>query len=125
MAYRLAANLVLLIHLAFVFFVLFGGFLVLRWRCVAWIHIPAVVWGALVEYLGWFCPLTPLENYLRQTAGQAGYEGGFVEHYLILLLYPAQLNRELQIFLVAAVVLINLAIYGWLLFRIGSLGIRH
>lgn len=116
MGYRLAAELVLLLHLGFVFFVLLGGFLALRHRRLAWVHIPAVVWGAAVEYLGWFCPLTPLENYLRRAAGQVGYEIGFVEHYLLPVLYPTQLSRELQIILGTAIVLVNVAIYSRLMF---------
>ena len=118
MWYGLGANLILVIHLGFVFFVVLGGLLVLKWRRVAFLHIPAVVWGALLEYQGWLCPLTPLEQRLRQAAGQTGYTGGFIEHYLLPVLYPAQLNREMQIALGTLVIIINIAVYGWLLARI-------
>ncbi len=117
MAYWLAANLVLVLHFAFVCFVVLGGFLVFRRPRLAWLHLPAVIWGAAVEYLGWFCPLTPLENYLRRSAGQEGYPGGFIEHYLLPLLYPGELTREVQIVLGTLVVVVNLAIYGRLLTR--------
>ncbi len=118
MWYGLAANLILVLHLGFVFFVVLGGLLVLKWRRVAFLHIPAVVWGALLEYQGWLCPLTPLEQRLRQAAGQTGYSGGFIEHYLLPVLYPAQLNREMQIVLGSLVIVINIAVYGWLLARL-------
>ena len=117
MLYRLAADAVLLLHLAFVVFVVLGGFLVLRWRNVAWVHLPAVAWGALVEFSGWICPLTPLEIALRQAAGDAAYAGDFVEHYIVALLYPESLTRDLQVTLGVAVVLLNAAIYGAVLLR--------
>ena len=119
MCYWLAANLLLVLHLGFVCFVVLGGILVLKWRRVVVLHLPAVLWGALIEYQGWICPLTPLEQRLRQAAGQDGFAGGFIEHYLVLLLYPGQLNREMQIFLGTLVIVINIAIYGWLLARLG------
>jgi hypothetical protein len=115
--YRLAADAVVLIHLAFVVFVVAGALLVLRWPRIAWVHVPAFVWGALIEFAGWICPLTPLENRLRISGGAAGYEGGFVEHYVIPILYPGNLTRALQIGLGVAVVLINAGVYGWLLMR--------
>ena len=114
---RLLADLVLLLHLAFVLFVVFGGLLVLRWRRIAWLHVPAFVWGAAIEFGGWVCPLTPLENRLREMGGEGGYAGGFVERYLVPVLYPGELTREIQIALGLAVLLINLAIYGFLLCR--------
>jgi hypothetical protein len=117
MAYWLAANLVFVLHFAFVCFVVLGGFLVFRRPRLVWLHLPVVFWGAAVEYLGWFCPLTPLENYLRRAAGQEGYTGGFIEHYLLPLLYPDELTREVQVVLGTLVVVINLAIYGRLLAR--------
>jgi hypothetical protein len=115
MAYGLAANLVLLIHFAFICFVLLGGFLVYKWRRLALVHIPAVAWGALIQYRGWLCPLTPLEQYLRRAAGQTGYSGGFIEHYLLPLLYPGELTREVQIVLGTLVVVMNILIYCRLL----------
>lgn len=117
MLYRLAADAVLLLHLAFVVFVVLGGFLVLRWRKLAWAHLPAVAWGALVEFSGWICPLTPLEIALRQAAGDAAYAGDFVEHYIVALLYPESLTRDVQVTLGVAVVLLNAAIYGAVLVR--------
>lgn len=117
MGYRLAADLVALTHFGFVLFVVFGGLLALRWRRMIWLHLPAAVWGAWIEFAGWICPLTPLENRLRALAGDAGYRGGFVEHYLLPVLYPTGLTREVQIALGLAVVLVNLAVYGWLVKR--------
>ena len=114
MIYHLLADLVVVIHLLFVFFVMSGGLLVLRWRIFAWIHIPSVFWAALIEFCGWICPLTPLENHLRIKGGSSGYATGFVEHYIIPLLYPSQLTRKLQIFLGLLVVAVNLVIYLWI-----------
>ena len=108
---RLSADLVVLVHLAFVLFVVLGGLLALRWRWMPWLHLPAAIWGAAVELFGWYCPLTPLENSLRRAGGAAGYEGGFVERYLLPLLYPGDLTREIQLVLGALVVLVNVAIY--------------
>jgi len=113
----LAADLVASLHFAFVVFVVSGGLLVLRWPRLAWLHLPAVAWGASIELLGWICPLTPLENRLRHEAGLAGYEGGFVEHYLLPLLYPASLSRSVQVILGLSVLLINAVLYGSILRR--------
>lgn len=113
MLYQIFADLVVILHLAFVAFVLFGGLLALRWRRVAWLHLPAVVWGATVEFGGWICPLTPLETWLRMQGGESGYSSDFIEHYLLPLLYPIGLTREVQIALGAVVLAVNLAIYGW------------
>src|ERR1041385_7992818 len=96
MVYRALADGVVLLHAAFVAFVMLGGFLAWRWRAVLWAHVPAALWGAAIEYAGWICPLTPLENALRARAGLEGYRGGFVEHYVIPLLYPAGLTRPAQ-----------------------------
>lgn len=112
MIYRILADLLVLFHLAFVFFVALGGLLVLRWRGWAWVHLPAAAWGALIEFAGWICPLTPLEIRFRVLGGEAGYPGGFVEHYLIPLLYPGVLTRLHQIVLGLLVVGVNLTIYG-------------
>jgi uncharacterized protein DUF2784 len=109
------ADLVVAIHIAFVLFVVLGGLLVLRWRRLAYVHVPAAVWGAWIEFTGRICPLTPLENSLRARAGQAGYSGGFIEHYLLPLLYPSALTRTIQLVLGALVVVINLGIYGYLI----------
>lgn len=117
MSYRVLADLVVVLHLGFVVFVVLGGLLVLRWGWVAWLHLPAALWGALIEFGGWVCPLTPLEQWLRRRAGESGYEGGFVEHYVLPVLYPGDLTRELQIALGAGVVVVNLGIYAWVLWR--------
>lgn len=114
MHYGLLADLVVVVHLGFVVFVVVGGLLVLRWGWVAWLHLPSALWGALIEFFGWMCPLTPLEQWLRRRAGEAGYEGGFVEHYILPVLYPGELTREIQIALGVGVVVLNLCIYGWL-----------
>lgn len=111
MAYRAAADAILVSHLAFVLFVVFGALLLLRWPLLAWLQIPAVVWAAFIEFSGTICPLTPLEVALRQRAGQAGYGGGFIDHYLVSLLYPEGLTQNTQTMLGAAVVAINTAIY--------------
>ena len=115
MAFRFLADLTVLLHLAFVVFVVAGALLVARWRRVAWVHLPAAAWGAWVEFAGWVCPLTPLENWLRMQGGGPAYTSGFVEHYLIPLLYPASLSRELQYALGVVVLLINAVIYAILL----------
>jgi hypothetical protein len=108
---RSLADLVVLAHLAFVAFAVLGGLAALKWRRVAWIHLPAVAWAALIEYAGWVCPLTPLENALRRAGGQAGYAGGFVERYLVPVLYPADLTRAVQVGLGTAVLLLNALVY--------------
>jgi len=117
MAYRLLADAVVLFHTAFVAFVVLGGFLAWRWSRIAWLHVPCAVWGAVIEYRGWICPLTPLENDLRRRAGLAGYAGGFVEHYVLPVLYPAGLTRPAQALLGTLVVIVNLIAYGVLLRR--------
>ena len=101
-------------HFAFVLFVVLGGVLALRWRGLIWVHLPCAFWGAWIEFTGGICPLTPLENWLRIRAGEAGYDGGFVEHYLLPVLYPTGLTRGIQIGLGLAVVAINVAIYSWM-----------
>jgi hypothetical protein len=115
---RIAADAVLVVHLAFVLFVVFGGMLVLRWPKVAWAHLPSVAWGALIEFTGWICPLTPLEVGLRQAAGEAGYSGDFIAHYVTALLYPEALTRATQTALGIAVVLFNAAVYVVLVLRL-------
>ena len=112
-AYGVLADAVVVLHFGFVLFVLFGGLLLLRWRKLALVHLPAAVWGALIEFAGWICPLTPLENWLRHEGGLAGYSGTFVAHYILPVLYPRGLTRGVQLTLGAAVVLLNVAIYWW------------
>jgi hypothetical protein len=111
----LLADLVVVIHFAFVLFVILGGLLALRWPWVAYIHLPSATWGAWIEFTGRICPLTPLENALRAQAGEAGYSGGFIEHYLLPLLYPSALTRTVQLVMGAFVIVVNLCIYGYLL----------
>jgi hypothetical protein len=117
MFYALSADILVVLHLCFILFVAAGGLLVLRSPLLAWVHIPAVAWGVMIEFGGWICPLTPLENSLRQRAGEAGYTGGFVEHYLIPLVYPPGLTRDLQIGLGIAVLVVNALAYGALVLR--------
>jgi len=115
MMYSLLADLVLIVHLAFVLFVLCGGLLVLRWRWIAWLHLPAAIWGAVVEFTGWICPLTPLENWLRVRGDSTGYAGDFLSYYLLALLYPEGLPRPIQLLLGILVIAVNLGVYGWIL----------
>lgn len=124
MSPRLAADAVLLLHAAFVLWVVLGGFVVLRWPRLAWLHLPAVAWGVAVEAAGWYCPLTTIENRLRRAAGEAGYEGSFIEHWLWPVLYPAGLDRGLQWWLAGGLVAVNLLAYG-LLWRRRRLGARR
>jgi Protein of Unknown function (DUF2784) len=122
--YRGFADLVLVVHLAFVLFVVLGGLLVLRRPWIAWLHIPAAIWGVLIEYTGWICPLTPLENSFRMQGGDAGYSGGFIEHYIQPLLYPAGLSRSSQVVLGSIALILNLAAYGILISR-KEMRVRH
>jgi hypothetical protein len=114
---RFLADLLVVAHFAFVLFVVLGGLLVLRHPRLAWVHLPAAAWGATIEFTGWICPLTPWEQSLRQLGGQSGYSGGFVEHYLLPVLYPSGLTTSIQVVLGVVVVVANLAIYGALLRR--------
>ena len=117
MLQRIAADAVLIFHLAFIVFALLGGLPALQWRWVPWLHLPAAAWGFFVEVTGRICPLTPLENALRLRAGQASHSGGFVEHYLVPVIYPVGLTQSIQWVLAGVVVAVNLAVYGWLLQR--------
>lgn len=114
MTYRLLADLVLLAHAAFVAFVVLGWALVAWRRGFVWLHVPAVLWGAWIEFSGRICPLTPLENRYRALAGEAGYPGGFVEHYLLAALYPEGLSRTVQITLGVVALAINVGAYAWM-----------
>lgn len=114
MPYGLLADALLLLHGAFVVFVVAGGLLVLRWPWLAWVHLPAAAWGAAIEFAGFVCPLTPLENAWRRAAGGTGYEGGFVEHYVTAALYPTGLTRTIQI----ALGLLVLGVNGWIYRRL-------
>jgi hypothetical protein len=117
MLFRLLADATLLLHLAFIVFAVAGGVLALRWPRVVWAHLPAAGWAAVVMFTGWVCPLTPLENHFRALGGQAGYDGGFIENYIASVIYPDGITRGTQALLGAAVLLLNLAVYGWLLYR--------
>lgn len=112
--YPLLADLVLIVHLVFVIFVLSGGRLVLKWRWIARLHLPAAAWGAVVEFTGWICPLTPLENWLRVQGGEAGYEDDFTTRYLLPILYPVDLTRNIQLLLGTVVIVLNVAVYWWI-----------
>ena len=120
--YPLLADLVLIVHLAFVVFVLCGGLFVLRWQWIAWLHLPAATWGAVVEFTGWICPLTPLENWLRVQGGEVGDEQDFTVRYLMPILYPEDLTRGLQLLLGTVVIVLNAAVYWWLWRRIQACG---
>lgn len=119
MQYRLSADAVVLLHLGFILLVLFGGLLVLKWRAAVYLHLPALAWGLAVELLHIQCPLTDWENRLRAAAGDAGYPGGFVEHYILPLIYPVGLTAQHQIVLGLIVLLVNLFVYGYVLWRRG------
>ncbi len=113
--YRTLADAVVVFHFGFVLFVVLGGAVVLRWRRAAFVHLPCAAWGALIEFGGWICPLTPLEHHLRNLGHEPGYAGGFVEHYITRVMYPAGLTREMQIAIGVFVIAINLLFY-WLAF---------
>ncbi|HUP40115.1 MAG TPA: DUF2784 domain-containing protein [Vicinamibacterales bacterium] len=111
------ADLIVLLHFAFVVFVVLGGLVALRWPRVVWLHGPAVIWGALVEFTGWICPLTPLENRLRAAAGESSYQGDFIAHYILPALYPNGLTRSDQLMLGGVALAINIAIYAVVIIR--------
>ena len=117
MTYALLADAVVALHVAFILFVVAGALMVARWPRLAWLHLPCVAWGSVVELCGWICPLTPLEVRLRRLAGDTGYAGGFLERYIEPLLYPDALTREVQVALGVGAALLNLALYAWLLQR--------
>ena len=114
---RIAADIVVLVHFIFILFVVLGGVLVLRRPRIAWIHLPVAAWGALIEFTGWICPLTPLENRLRMAAGESGYTGSFIGEYLLPVVYPPGLTPRVQLLLGSGVLAINLVLYGILLAR--------
>ena len=117
MIFSLLADLVILLHFGFIIFVVLGGLLVLKWSWIKFIHIPAAIYGALIEIESWVCPLTPLEVRLKMKAGEQIYEGGFIEHYIMPLIYPPGINRRIQIILASVVIIINIGIYGYILYR--------
>jgi len=117
MIYRIAADCILLLHLAFTLYTVLGGFLVLRRPSLLWVHLAAVCWGVLIELTDWICPLTPLENFLRERGGESGYAGGFIEHYVALILYPENLTIELRYLLGLGLVAVNLMVYGYVFLK--------
>jgi hypothetical protein len=122
----LLADGIVVLHFLFIAFVVAGGALCLRWPRLAYAHVPAVCWGILIEITGWICPLTPLENALRQASGQTGYPGSFIAHYVLPIIYPPGLTRATQLTLAGALIAGNLACYGWLIHRHRSAGkTRH
>lgn len=112
MLYKIGAELIVVIHLTFILFIIFGGLLALRWPRAAWAHLPCAIYGVLIEWIGWICPLTPLENALRHRAGGEGYDGDFIEHYLLPIIYPSGLTPTVQVALGALVIVVNVAIYA-------------
>lgn len=114
--YRALADATMLVHFAFIAFVVLGGLLAMRWPRITWVHLPAAAWGVIIELQGWICPLTPLENYFRRRGGEGGYAGGFIERYLEPVIYPPGLSAPTQLGLAAFVVLVNAVVY-WLVFR--------
>ena len=115
--YRILADATVLLHLLFIAFMVMGGALALRWPRLAWLHLPLAAWGMLVQWMSWICPLTPLENWFRAAGGGTAYPGGFVEHYLVPILYPVAAGPRFHLILGFAVLATNAAIYGVLLGR--------
>lgn len=115
--YLLLADLIVVLHLGFIVFAALGGLLLFKWPRLAWLHLPAVIWGAITEFMGLICPLTPLEIWLRQQAGADPYLGGFISHYLVPVIYPPGLTTGTQWLLGGGLVMINLLIYAWLFSR--------
>ena len=124
MLYLVLADAIVLVHFGFVLFVVLGGLAVLRWPKLAWAHVPAAIWGVLIEFFGWVCPLTPLENSWRELGGQAGYSGGFVQHYIVSLIYPELLTRGTQIILGMVVLALNGIVYWRVSLRRKASGVR-
>lgn len=120
MIYQIAADLILIFHFCFVLFALFGGLLILRWRGVIWLHLPALIWGIIVQVFVLTCPLTPLENRFRELGGETGYSGGFVEYYISLILYHS-LSHWLHLLIGLILIMINLMVYYYVFFRHKSL----
>ena len=112
--YLLLADIVLILHLVFIVFATLGGLLLFKWPRLVWLHLPAVIWGAMIEFMGLICPLTPLEIWLRQQAGVDPYQGGFISHYLAPLIYPPGLTPSMQWVLGWILVSLNIIIYAWL-----------
>lgn len=120
MLWQVLADVVLVIHFGFILFALLGGILSIWWRWMPWLHLPAALWAAALEFGGWICPLTPLENHFRRAGGNAGYGGGLIEHYALPLIYPTGLTPEIQLVLGLVVILVNLGVYGFVWWRIAK-----
>ena len=120
MPFRLLSDVVVLLHLIFVLFAVLGGIFVIRWRRILWLHLPAVAWAAWIEFSGGICPLTYLENWLLAKSGLGGYHGDFIANYIMPVVYPPHLTRKIQITLAAAVIIINILIYGYVLLKRGT-----
>ena len=117
MIYRALADLILVAHLAFAIFTVLGGLLVIRWRSLLWLHLVSVSWGIVIQWANLTCPLTPLESYLREMGGEGGYRGGFIEHYVSMILYPENLTIELRYLLGIILIAVNLAVYVYVIWR--------
>ena len=117
MGYRILADLVVLAHFGFILFVLLGGLLALRWHRIPWLHIPSLAWGGFVELTGRICPLTPLENSLRRAGGLTDYSQSFIERYVVPVVYPGELTRELQVVMGSFLIVLNILIYAYLVWR--------
>jgi hypothetical protein len=115
MFFIILARITFLVHFAFILFVPLGGLLAVKWKHCPWLHVPSAVYGALLSFFGWICPLTPLESWLLEKGGRTGYHCGFIEHYIVPIIYPEGLTRNLGITLGVAAVVINLIIYTWLM----------
>jgi hypothetical protein len=118
MFYRFLADLLILVHLVFILFALLGGLTLLWRRWMVWIHLPCAVWACLIEFIGWVCPLTPLENMFRLISGEAGYQGGFIEHYLLPLIYPGGVTATIQFMLGLIALVVNVAVYSFVISRL-------
>jgi Na+-transporting NADH:ubiquinone oxidoreductase subunit NqrB len=118
MVYRFLADLILVLHFCYVLFAIFGGLLVLRRRWMWKFHLPALVWGFIVQYFVWICPLTNWENYFRELSGQAGYEGGFIEYYISAILYPGIITPQIHLFMAISLVVFNLLVYSYIIWRV-------
>jgi len=117
MFYQILADILVVLHMAFILFVVFGALLTLRWRWMPLVHLPAVGWGAYIEFFNVICPLTPLELRLRALAGEDGYSDGFIEHYLLPIIYPPGLQPGHQVILGILAVIVNMALYAYVIFR--------
>jgi hypothetical protein len=115
---RLLADFILLFHFAFIVFAIFGGILVLYKRWILWIHVPVILWASVVNLADWVCPLTPLENMFYSMAGQAGYERGFIEHYITPIVYPNSMPRELELVAGVSILVWNIIVYAFVAFRV-------